>query len=112
MNQVLDITQAAALYFQPRLSNEQRWIRISVKNTGCSGYQYDISPCAEPLDNDIIETHHDLAVCIEKKSAPILVGTTIDLQKLSAGQQKITFDNPSAQDYCGCGVSFSLKEDL
>ena len=106
---VISLTAEAVQHFQTVLKTGQ-WLRLAVKPSGCSGYEYDLSVCDHLDESCIEEAHGDIHVLIAKKSITYLLGTQIDHQVMSAGQSKVVFHNPQAQDYCGCGVSFSIKE--
>ena len=104
------LTTSAQAYFARHLNDDQ-WIRLSVKPSGCSGYEYDLTISTE-LEQDVVYEQHGLVkVGIPKPSLTMLLGTEVDYTLMTAGQSKITYRNPQAQDYCGCGVSFSLKEE-
>ena len=44
---------------------------------------------------------------IERESIPLLQGTDVDYVREGVNQV-LKFSNPRAEDYCGCGESFSL----
>ncbi len=109
MTTIITMTPKAVKHFKKHITPIKSWLRVAVKPSGCSGYEYDIVLCDKSEPTDVCEQHHGLDVCIEKRSCAMLLGMTIDHQSLTAGQEKIVFNNPQAKDYCGCGVSFSLK---
>ncbi len=84
-----------------------KWVRISVRGGGCSGYQYNLDFEDEKRDDD-----HELAlnecfgVLLDPISAQMLKGTSVDfISGLNGSGFK--FNNPNAKRTCGCGHSFS-----
>ena len=85
-------------------------LRVFVAGGGCSGLQYGMS-----LEEDILEGDERIAingvnVIVDPRSAPYLDGAEIDyVDSLMGGGFKI--DNPNAKSSCGCGSSFTPKEE-
>ena len=85
-------------------------LRVFVAGGGCSGLQYGMS-----LEEDIMEGDERIAingvnVIVDPRSAPYLDGAEIDyVDSLMGGGFKI--DNPNAKSSCGCGSSFTPKEE-
>ena len=83
-------------------------IRISVRAGGCSGYQYEFSKVSHNGDagqDDIIIEHNEAKLYIDKTSAEIIDGATIDYVNEILRQEFIVI-NPNSS-FCGCGKSFS-----
>ena len=93
----------------PSEGSEQKGIRVSVNNGGCSGYQYALDITNQPQEDDLIQTWGKLRVYIEKKSAPLLEGVVIDYVE-SLLESGFKFSNPNATDTCGCGQSFTAGD--
>ncbi len=109
---MVQVTASAKHHFESLLEKfgPEYGVIISVLNKGCSGLKYDVAvkkiePTWHPIDRsqDRIFCHHD--------SLNLLKKVTVDLQKLSLGQTKVVFLNPSAGNVCGCGESFNLKDN-
>lgn len=83
-------------------------LRLAVKTLGCSGYAYDIGFLDETeTDDRVSEINSDIVIAVDKKSYPIIKGTTIDF--ISKGlSREFSFNNPNAKDLCGCGESFNI----
>lgn len=85
-------------------------LRVFVAGGGCSGLQYGMS-----LEEDVMEGDERIAingvnVIVDPRSAPYLDGAEIDyVDSLMGGGFKI--DNPNAKSSCGCGSSFTPKEE-
>ena len=81
-------------------------LRISVSGGGCAGMQYGMALEAEPKANDIVLEFGVVKVFVDRMSAQLLAGTTVDfLDGVDGSGFKI--DNPNATSSCGCGKSFS-----
>jgi iron-sulfur cluster assembly protein len=91
--------------------NDGIGLRISVKTTGCSGYQYVIETAKAINEQDKTIESNGIKIIIDEQSLRYLVGTELDFVRegLNAG---FKFNNPNVQESCGCGESFSLKEEL
>lgn len=109
MKSTITMTPAAQAHFSLFIKSGQ-WLRLAVKPSGCSGYEYDLTIASGDEDNMIFEQHGQIKVGIPKSSLTLLLGTEVDHELMPAGQAKIIYRNPQAQDYCGCGVSFSVQE--
>ena len=85
--------------------------RLSVKQTGCSGYMY-VPEIVEKKkkETDIEIQLPDLLIYIDADSADILNGTEIDYVKKGLGLYQLVYHNPNADSLCGCGESFNLKK--
>lgn len=84
--------------------------RLSVKETGCSGYMYVIDIVSEKKNNTDIEIQTPLFMAyLDVKAAPIVQGTTVDYVQKKFGFEQLSFDNPHAEGLCGCGESFKIR---
>lgn len=80
-------------------------LRVGVKGGGCSGFSY-ILGFDTKKESDQEFTIGDMTVYMEKSHGLYLAGMEIDwLEGLD--NRGFTFNNPNAQDTCGCGSSFS-----
>ncbi|MBC5796912.1 iron-sulfur cluster assembly accessory protein [Sphaerospermopsis sp. LEGE 00249] len=83
----------------------KKGIRISVKNGGCSGYEYGIEITNKPQPDDIVTQQGNVLIYVDAKSAPLLEGVVIDFIE-GVMDSGFKFSNPNATDTCGCGKSF------
>ncbi len=84
---------------------ENYGLRVGVKGGGCAGFSY-ILGFDEKKEKDQEFEIEGLRVFIEKSHALYLLGMEIDwLEGLS--NRGFTFNNPNADETCGCGTSFS-----
>ncbi len=87
------------------------YLRVGVAGGGCSGFSYHMNfTDSVSLLEDNIFTFDGLKVAIDQKSMRFLDGVRLDyVDGFSGGGLK--FDNPNAGQSCGCGESFSPKND-
>lgn len=84
---------------------ENYGLRVGVKGGGCSGFSY-ILGFDTRKEKDEVYAIGDMPVFMEKSHGIYLVGMKIDwLDGLE--NRGFTFNNPNANDTCGCGSSFS-----
>lgn len=86
-------------------------LRVAVQGGGCSGFNYALGFDEEIEEDDIVTEQHGLKVAVDPRSASVLTGTTIDF-KSDINHRGFTFDNPFAAKSCGCGSSFSPRDDI
>tara|TARA_Y100000593_G_scaffold40535_1_gene77987 strand:- start:405 stop:728 length:324 start_codon:yes stop_codon:yes gene_type:complete len=101
------LTEAAAveakIYIEDR---KEKYLRISVKGGGCSGFQYDLTVSDEyDEQTDMLSNQHGVDIIIDKKSNLYLEGTILDYYS-DISRRGFTFNNPNAVKSCGCGSSF------
>jgi iron-sulfur cluster assembly accessory protein len=112
--QPVSITAKASAYLarqaQQQHQPEQpaKVVRLSIKTTGCSGYQYQLDWVQASQDTDIpIRVTDKLYLYVDAAAVAILQGTEIDLIKEGLNES-IEFKNPNVTARCGCGESFSI----
>lgn len=84
-------------------------IRISVKDGGCSGYEYGLEIASQPQTDDLIIQQGKVLVYVDAQSAPLLEGVVIDFVE-GVMDSGFKFINPNATDTCGCGKSFKAGD--
>ena len=109
----INLTDSAKQHIEGVLAKDAEGIglRVGVKTTGCSGYQYVIETAKAVNDGDKTVESNGIKIIIDEQSLHYLSGTELDFVRegLNAG---FKFNNPNVQESCGCGESFSLKEEL
>jgi iron-sulfur cluster assembly accessory protein len=107
----VEVTDAARRHFRQQIQNAGvQGIRISVKESGCTGFMYVVDLIQQPQNGDIaLGEDSDPALFVAPAALKILRGTRIDYVREGLNSV-LRFENPNAQDYCGCGESFNLKE--
>lgn len=80
-------------------------LRVGVKGGGCSGFSYILGfDTKKEADQEFLID--EMTVYMEKSHGLYLLGMEIDwLEGLN--NRGFVFNNPNAQDTCGCGSSFS-----
>ena len=80
-------------------------LRIGVKGGGCAGFSY-ILGFDVAKENDQQYEYEGLKVFMEKSHGIYLIGMEIDWVE-GLNNRGFSFNNPNANDTCGCGTSFS-----
>ena len=109
--QAVLVTPAAAAHFKRQISSHQeaRAVRLSVKQSGCTGWMYVVDLINEPKIGDLkIHLDDGVDLWVDSESLPVVGGTEIDYVSEGVNRQ-LKFNNPRVKDYCGCGESFSVN---
>ena len=108
--QAVVVTPAAVAHFKRQLDNSQnKAVRLSVKQSGCTGWMYVVDLVDEPKTDDLQLTLDDgVELWVDPKSLSVVGGTEIDYVTEGVNRQ-LRFNNPRVKDYCGCGESFSVN---
>jgi iron-sulfur cluster assembly protein len=109
----INLTDSAKQHIEKVLAKDENGIglRVGVKTTGCSGYQYVIETAKEINAEDKTIVSNGINIIIDEQSLRYLNGTELDFTRegLNSG---FKFKNPNVEESCGCGESFSLKEGV
>ncbi|MBD2212266.1 iron-sulfur cluster assembly accessory protein [Nostoc linckia FACHB-104] len=84
-------------------------VRISVKDGGCSGYEYGMEITSKPQPDDLVIQQGKVQLYVDAQSAPLLEGVVIDFVD-GVMDSGFKFSNPNATDSCGCGKSFKAGD--
>lgn len=109
--QTVLVTPAAAAHFKRQLLShaDAKAVRLSVKQSGCTGWMYVVDLVTEPkLDDLHIALGDDVELLVDVASLAVVSGTEIDYVTEGVNRQ-LKFNNPRVKDYCGCGESFSVN---
>ncbi len=107
----VSVSPSAVEHFRKQLRTHQeaRAIRLSVKESGCTGFMYVVDLVPELNADDLHQKlGEDVDLLIARDSLSIVTGTRIDLVQEGVNRQ-LRFLNPNAKDHCGCGESFSVN---
>lgn len=110
---MITITENAAEKLQEMLQEENNpslFLRVGVKEGGCSGFSYGMGFDDEAAEGDTELEIHGIKVMVDQDSAKYLRGLIIDYKE-SAMSGGFTIDNPNATVTCGCGSSFRTATD-
>jgi len=87
-------------------ADEQLALRVSVRPGGCSGFSYEMFFDSDVAEDDLVATFGSVRVVVDRVSAPLLSGATLDYKDGLQGAG-FSINNPNATRTCGCGNSFS-----
>lgn len=82
-------------------------IRLAVKNSGCSGFAYNLEFVDDEQVGDEVFGLHGVKVFVDAKSLLFLAGTEIDYAREGLNEG-FKFNNPNVVAECGCGESFKV----
>ena len=85
-------------------------LRVFVQGGGCSGFQYGFTFDEAVNEDDTTFEKNGVTLLVDSMSFQYLVGAEIDYKEDINGSQFV-IKNPNAQTTCGCGSSFTLKEE-
>lgn len=94
-----------------RRDDPEAFIRIGVKGGGCSGFEYLIKVDDKPTKYDIRIELEGIPVVSDSRSAKYLAGAVVK-STANLMNNSLTIENPNASRSCGCGTSFTPKEEL
>jgi iron-sulfur cluster assembly protein len=108
--QPIEVTERAAtkaISLSRREGFDQPILRLRVTAGGCSGFSYKLSFERDQEAGDHVIDAFGLRVLVDPKSAPIVMGSTLDFKDAMLGGG-FKVDNPQAVHECACGESFSI----
>jgi iron-sulfur cluster assembly protein len=94
-----------------RHGSPDAFLRLGLRGGGCSGFSYVLRVDTKPLPRDEVFDFDGLKVAIDPKSLTLLAGTTVEYTGNLMMPGGFEFRNPNAGKSCGCGLSFTAKED-
>ena len=111
---VISLTEKAIKHFKSFIKKKEDavGIRISLKRNGCSGLSYVNETISAIPEKHKHMQFGDLNVYVDESALDFIEGTTIDLVEKDLGLAQLSYHNPKETARCGCGESFSVKEDL
>jgi iron-sulfur cluster assembly protein len=107
---LVTVTDAARRHLERLLAAESReglGLRLGVQGGGCSGFSYKLEFTRQEPGDSVVELDGGVRVFMDPKSLLYLKGMTLDFKDGLAGKGFV-FQNPNAQNTCGCGESFSV----
>jgi len=91
--------------------NQNLKLRVYIVGGGCSGFQYGFTFDEKINEDDILISKDTITILVDALSAQYLMDAEIDYTENLQGARFIV-RNPNAETTCGCGSSFSIKEEL
>lgn len=110
--EVVRVKPAAVEHFRRQLQADEtaKAVRLSVKESGCTGFMYVVDMVTDGAEDDLHYTLEEgVELFVDRRHLAILSGTEIDFVQEGVNRQ-LRFNNPNAQDYCGCGESFNVAD--
>ena len=104
----LTVTEAAAAHFRKRLQGAGKSaVRISVRESGCTGFMYVLEEVDAGQSGDARIAVDGLQLYLADDAVEFLRGTQIDYVREGINRT-LRFNNPNVVAECGCGESFSV----
>ncbi|MBD2845705.1 iron-sulfur cluster insertion protein ErpA [Paenibacillus sp. IB182496] len=110
---MIQISDSASNKIREMLAEEETpdlFLRIGVKEGGCSGFSYGMGFDDEQQETDEALELQGLKVVVDQDSMKYLNGLQIDFKESAMGGG-FTIENPNASATCGCGSSFRTATD-
>eukprot|EP00039_Didymoeca_costata_P013048 m.192673 g.192673 ORF g.192673 m.192673 type:complete len:153 (-) comp15659_c0_seq5:5307-5765(-) len=125
--QVLKLSEQASIPTEPMLyitpecakrinemnakQQKDRMLRVLVDSGGCSGFAYKFSFDTNLNEDDKIFENEGAKVVVDEVSLELLQGSEVDYAMELIRRSFVVKNNPNADAGCGCGISFSLKDE-
>jgi len=106
---VVTVTPEAAKHLKQQADGKDKsGVRISVKESGCTGYMYVMEEVDSGEASDItVSLENGLDLFVDAESVAVLRGTQLDYVREGINRT-LKFLNPNVTAACGCGESFSI----
>lgn len=106
----LALTEAAAARIKAQLQERGAGIglRVGVRKSGCSAYRYTMEFADEVGAQDAVYEDHGAKLLVHREHLPLIDGSTLDFREEGLNRM-FRFDNPRAENLCGCGESFDVS---
>ncbi len=107
---VISVTPEAARHLKSTAESKgASAMRISVKESGCTGYMYVMEEVDSGEDSDVtVDLDNGMHVFVDADSIGVLRGTELDYVREGINRT-LKFKNPNVTAACGCGESFSIE---
>jgi len=107
--EAIKVSEEAAKWAKQQIDKRGKGlgIKLGVKTSGCSGYQYVIEYVDETSADDFEFEYYGVVFYVDPKSHVYLSGSILEFKQegLNSG---LEFVNPNVVGECGCGESFSV----
>ncbi|KAI9757462.1 MAG: Iron-sulfur assembly protein 1 [Lichina confinis] len=104
----MSLTPTAVDHLRQLLNQpDPKFIRVGVRNRGCSGLAYHLEYVDKPGSFDETVEQDGVKVLVDSKALFSIIGSEMDWaeDKLSS---RFVFRNPNIKEQCGCGESFMV----
>jgi len=76
-------------------------LRLGVKRSGCSGYEYDMFFDSKIDETDIVNETAGVRVVVDAESVTMVTGATVDFKDDGLAGAGFAIDNPNVSGTCG-----------
>jgi iron-sulfur cluster assembly accessory protein len=107
---VISVTPEAAAHLKTQVEAAGKsGVRLSVRESGCTGYMYVMEEVDSGETEDVtVDLDNGIRVFIDPGSIGVLNGTQLDYVREGINRN-LKFLNPNVTAACGCGESFSIE---
>jgi iron-sulfur cluster assembly accessory protein len=92
------------------MQGKENKVKLGVKKMGCNGYAYFFEFTSRSNKSDHRVCVDDIDFYIPSDSVEIIKGSQVDFT-IEGLNQGIKFINPNASAVCGCGESFTVRDE-
>ncbi|CAO3698495.1 unnamed protein product [Rhizopus stolonifer] len=103
----LTLTPAAVSRLKDINKESSKYLRVGIKQKGCSGNSYTLDFTETKGKFDEIVNQDGVTVLVDSKALITILGSEMDFVRDKLSEQFI-FNNPNVKGICGCGESFSI----
>lgn len=108
--QGISLTAVAQAYFSKKLAGKtNKLIRLSTKESGCTGFAYVLDLVDGRENSDDLYEFDAVKIAVAADTASLVAGTEIDIVQEGVNEV-VKFNNPNVVAECGCGESFSVND--
>jgi iron-sulfur cluster assembly accessory protein len=89
--------------------NTAQYLRVQVDAGGCHGFQYKIELTKQQEKDDFLFQKTTAKVLVDPITLDMIKGSKLDYIDELIGSNFQIVDNPKAETFCGCKISFNIK---
>ena len=106
----ISVTESAQAHIAGQIARSgHRFLRLGVKESGCTGYMYVMEEVDAGEEQDVdVSLDNGMHVFVDPGSIGVLRGTELDYVREGINRT-LKFKNPNVTAACGCGESFSIE---
>ena len=110
--ELLNFTTKALAHFKHMVSmqGKENKVKLGVKKMGCNGHAYYFEFTSRANKSDHKISVDSLDFFVPSDSINVIKGSQVDFT-IEGLNQGIKFINPNASAVCGCGESFTVKDE-
>lgn len=105
----LTITASCVNRLKEIINEDNQFLRVDVESGGCQGLSYKFKIDNKlNLKDDVVFEKEQQKVVVDSESLAYIQGSVIDYQESLIKSSFKIVDNPTANNNCSCGSSFSI----